>query len=85
MSSSTGIPALLESMPCTGTDWDVDGSCNEPNRQFALWCQPLTGDGIPVTPMEGTRDSYNAWDMAEMIAGDQADERSLNCVDDAGD
>ncbi len=33
----------------------------------------------------GTRHSYNVWDIAELIPGDQSAERVLKCVDGAHD
>lgn len=86
--SIQSLIAIIEGMPCTGNDWGQDGSCNEPNRKNARgdWaCIPAD----PVTtidpPHMATRHSYNVWDVAALIPGDQTAERRLNCVEGAED
>lgn len=82
--SMSGFVAVLEGMGCTGTDYGVDGACNEPNRSSAGACNPANG-AVPGLPMTGTRDAYNVWDFAAAIAGDQGSERTVNCVEGASD
>lgn len=46
----------------------ADGSCNEPN---------------PGACTAASRDKYNSYDFGDLIPGDQAAERTLNCVADS--
>lgn len=84
--------ANLEGMPCVGFYGGIDGSCEEhaipvPCGSFPFppcECSPAL-DGETSPSGTGTRDSYNVWDIAEVISGDQFDERTLNCVQGAQD
>lgn len=79
------LAADFEGITCVnGSGYDVDGTCNEPARSNPADCEPVDGQ-LPGLPMKGTRDSYNVYDLAEVIAGDQTTERTLNCVQAAGD
>jgi len=81
--------AGFELMSCgtSSTDWGANGNCNEPNRAVASSCVPSAVYG--PTPASGsttgTRDSYNASDISSLFPGNQADERSVNCVNGAMD
>lgn len=79
--------SIMEAMPCSSSSVGVDGTCNEPARWQVTNCNPVVdGTYLPAgSPMTGSRDSYNVWDIAEMIPGGQANERILNCVQGAGD
>ena len=83
----TSFVGIIESMPCTGSDWGEDGSCNEPNvksgRDWA--CVPSNPMGSYPPPHFATRHSYNVWDVASRIPGSQTHERILNCVHGATD
>jgi hypothetical protein len=48
----------------------ADGSCNEPNL---------------TTCTAASKDKYNAYDIGDLLAGDQSQERTLNCVATAPD
>jgi hypothetical protein len=80
--------AALEGMPCSETQLNVDGTCNEPNRQIsggAWFCNPVSDSATSPAPHGGTRHSYNVFDFGSVIPGDQTDERVLNCVQGATD
>jgi hypothetical protein len=79
-----GFTTVMENMPCSGTDFGVNGSCNEFDRSTPSACSPAT-EGATSPTGTGTRDSYNAWDLAAAIQGDQSSERTLNCVQGATD
>lgn len=77
---------VFEDMTCAANSgFGDDGDCNEPNRADDGDCVPDAGTGTGTIPMEGTRDSYNPYDLASLIPGDQATERTLNCVQNADD
>ena len=79
--------ALLEGMPCSDEVWGVDGTCNEPNRKLGgQWaCVPADPTQAIEAPHGATRHSYNVWDIAALVPGDQTSVRRLNCVDGATD
>lgn len=85
--SINSFVAMLEAMPCDSGTLNVDGTCNEPNRMSggSLACTPNDDTSVLDPPHGGTRHSYNVWDFAEMIPGDQVEERILNCVQGATD
>lgn len=82
----------IRQVACTGSagEYGDDGTCNEPTRPVGGSRTP-SGDEWnvdPVTPMTSTKDSYNIYDIAEMIPDSptsQKDERWLNCVQEAAD
>jgi hypothetical protein len=86
--SMVSLADLFEAVTCeksSPADFGLDGTCNEPNRWNSADCDPLDDTGFGVTPMQGTRDSYNAYDIGDLVPGNQTTERQVNCVDDAGD
>lgn len=85
--SMAGLVAVFEGMTCTGatSEYGDDGTCNEPTRPTSGSCTPSSSSAAPVTPMTSTRDSYNIWDIAAIVGGNQSAERSLNCVEEAED
>ena len=85
MNGTNGLADTIEDMSCSGVYYGIDGTCNEPNRGTGSSCSPSATNGSAIFPMTATRDSYNVWDMAAAIAGNQTDEREINCVDGATD
>ena len=86
LSMSGLAQTVFETMTCwAGSGYDTDASCNEPHRADLADCSPQDPEDPAVTPMGGTRDSYNMWDLSDLITGDQFDERDLNCGEDARD
>ncbi|MFO0586286.1 MAG: hypothetical protein U0441_02040 [Polyangiaceae bacterium] len=84
--SITSLVALMEAMPCSSA-LHADGTCNEPNNTSGgvPSCTPASDSALQSAPHQGTRHSYNVWDIAEMVPGDQGNERTLNCVQGATD
>ncbi len=78
------LTATIEGMPCSAGNIGVDGSCHEQARTNPANCNPAM-DGATSPNGTGTRDSFNVYDFAEMIVGDQAAERTLNCAQGALD
>jgi hypothetical protein len=78
--------STLRGMSCSTTVFQ-DGSCNEPNRADPADCDPQSPNQViyDADPQTRTRDSYNVWDIAEIMPGDQAAERVNNCVQGAKD
>ena len=81
----------MESMPCAGSKGGVDGSCEEqavPVFPLCLFppctCNPAS-DGATTPSGTGTRDSYNMYDIAEVLPNNENAERTLNCVQGAPD
>lgn len=94
--SMQDLVAGLEGMPCTGVcdgpgggvdDCGVDGTCNEPGKPWAWYCNPVPTWTEPTSHTTGDRDSYNPSDLSEntIIPGSQWGERQLNCVHNAPD
>jgi hypothetical protein len=82
-SDMSTVAANLELMACDAGIFGADGTCNEPNRLNSGSCPFDTL--LPGTPMNATRDSYNAWDVADALSGDQGTELLLNCLASASD
>lgn len=83
----SGLLNSIVAMPCNGNFGGFDGSCEEQASTELppfFRCNPST-DGFLAPPGSGTRDSYNVYDFAEAFSGDQAAERTLNCVQGATD
>ena len=77
---------ILQNMSCSKslTGPANNNGCNEPHRQTGEPCNPV--DEAAESPAgSGTRDTYNAYDIAWLIPQDQTSERNLNCVGYAGD
>ena len=69
-------------MPCDENQFGKDGTCNEPNRSDPNNCSPAsmvgtTNNGSLGT---GTRDSYNVFDLNQLINAGDTSETMLNCV-----
>ena len=77
-----GFATAIEAMPCSAAGAGTDGNCNEFSSSP---CNPLDANGLPVSPMTGSRDAYNPFDFAQFIPLNQDQERALNCVAGAGD
>jgi hypothetical protein len=85
--SISSFVGFMAGMPCSEGTLHVDGTCNEPNNKLGsvLVCTPPDDTDVQSAPHQGTRHSYNVWDLAELIPGDQGSERTLNCVQGATD
>lgn len=81
MGGPGGLAAILEGMRCGPRGFGTDGNCNEPNDQFV--CNASDGT-IPPLPMRGSRDSYNVYDIAQLLPTNETAERRLNCVQGPG-
>jgi hypothetical protein len=83
--SMADMVALFEGMPCVGDYRSVDGSCEEQAPVPPATCNPdeATDGGAPRSGP--SRDSFNCFDIAELVPGSQTGERTLNCVQDAPD
>jgi hypothetical protein len=77
----SGFASIMEGMPCPASGgYGVDGNCREPLREYDYQCVPVSEIGDAVTPMMASRDSYNQYDFANIIPGDQTGARTVNCV-----
>lgn len=90
--SMSQLVGYFEGMACSGNQGGVDGSCEE--HEVPAWCGPFplppcecnpATDGDTSPNGTGTRDSYNTYDIAAMVPGDDSSERDLNCVQGAED
>lgn len=81
-----GLASIFEGMACdSNAGYGVDGTCNEPSRANDADCIPNPPTDAEVTPHQGTRDSLNVFDIADVVPGDQTGIRTVNCVQGAGD
>ena len=80
MAGANGFIAILENMPCDAGVFGVDGTCNEGARASASQCVESNSATAPPADANGTRDTYNVWDVAWLVPGDQENERVINCV-----
>ena len=81
MGGPGGLADYFQRMPCGPRGFGDDGNCNEPNDRFV--CNASDGT-IPPLPMRASRDSYNVYDIAQLLPTNEAAERRLNCVQGPG-
>ena len=79
--SNESISSLVEILEDMSHARHVDGSCAEMESNP---CVPYTDGQVPSSG-HLSRDSYNAWDIADAVPGNDGAARVVNCVDGAED